>query len=120
MMIKIARSVPLGCTNLSQLNLRAKRLQLSGYQLMLDSVMLDSGECEDIKNIKRLVDTSLLQLINQMHMSLFCFAVVCALFGMYCLHKPTNAVSSLLFLHIHSLVQVFWHRSVGSDVVSTS
>ena len=107
-MIQIARLVPLGCTNLSQLNHRAKELQLSDYQPMFDWIHLMKST-----DIERWVDVFCYRLLARCTLA-FCLAIVCALFGMYCLRIPTNAVCC-----IYSRVQVFWQGSVGSDAVST-
>ena len=96
MMIQIARSVPLGCTNLSQLNHRAKRLQLSGYQLMLDWV-----KYENITHIERWVDAFLLHVIGKMHISLLFCNSMCVVWEF--LFSPANKVCCLIPFLAHLL-----------------
>ena len=72
MIIQISRIVPLGCTNLSRLNRRAERLQLSGFQPLPVWV-----ELENSTHIERWVNTSLLHLIDKMHIRLLFCSSMC-------------------------------------------
>ena len=61
--IHIARRIPLGSTNLNQLNHRARGLKLSAYQPMLHWVRFN------VDNTERWVDALLPQPVDKMHIA---------------------------------------------------
>lgn len=72
-MIQIARYVPLGVSCMSQLNLDAKRLELSEFQALLSCMKFKS-----LEELKRHADVSLPRLFHNIHPVLAC-STACAL-----------------------------------------